>query len=252
MAFDRHYAGCYDLFYGSKDYRSECDMIESIFRRRGSAPNTVADLGCGTARHAIILAERGYAVTGVDGSAEMLRLAEQRVNESGYQIQLIHQELQDLDLDLRFDAAVSMFAVIGYLWDNEGLMSALTSIHSHLTSDGVFIFDCWYGPAVVAHGPQQRFQRFTSPDHEEIIRLVTPDPDGARQIVDVEYETLIIRGEQVVSRSTEKHRMRYFHPMELRLALKSAGFHDIEIGAFSEPERKPTEDDWNVVVSASR
>ena len=40
--------------------------------------------------------------------------------------------------------------------------------------------------------------------------------------------------------------------MELRLALEECGFGDIEIGAFGDPERTPTVDDWNIVVSALR
>ena len=46
--------------------------------------------------------------------------------------------------------------------------------------------------------------------------------------------------------------MRYFHPMELRLALEVCGFEEVEIGVFGAPERKPTKDDWNIMVSAQR
>ena len=250
MVFDRHYADCYDLFYGSKDYESECDMIEAIFADRGVTPSSLVDLGCGTGRHSSLLAKRGYVVTGVDKSKEMLQHAQERIKNSGVTVSLMQQELEVLNLRRSFDAAVAMFAVIGYLWTNDALMTALRRIFDHVKPGGIFIFDCWYGPAVITHGPQQRFQRFVGQQGEEVVRLVTPHSDNVRQVVDVEYETFVISDGRVSSRSTENHRMRYFHPMEIRLALETVGFREIEIGVFGKPEQSPTANDWNIVVSA--
>ncbi len=252
MVFDRHYAGCYDLFYGNKDYDSECDMLEALFLQRGLKPQTIVDLGCGTARHSVLLAQRGYLMTGVDRSQEMLRIAGNRVQSAGCEVSLCQQEIGELHLETRFDAAVAMFAVIGYLWTNDALIAGLGRIFDHLKPGGLFVFDCWHGPAVAVHGPQQRFQRFSGADMEEVVRLVTPSIDPARQIVDVKYETLVLADQSVSSRSEEKHRMRYFHPMELRLALEVSGFQEVEIGVFGEPDLTPTNNDWNIVVSARR
>jgi SAM-dependent methyltransferase len=252
MVFDRPYADCYDLFYRYKNYESECDTLEEIFSKRGMTPSTIIDLGCGTARHAVLLAQRGYSVTGVDRSEEMLQIASDRIKEAGCEVALLQQEIQDLRVDSRFDVAVAMFAVIGYLWTNEILMDGFQQVFAHLEPGGLFIFDCWHGPAVAVHRPQQRFQRFSDADGAEVVRLVTPHTDASRQIVDVEYETLVITDGSVISRAGETHRMRYFHPMELRLALETCGFRDVEIGVFGQPERTPSEDDWNIVVSSRR
>ncbi len=252
MVFDRHYADCYDVFYREKDYEAECDMLDGIFARRGLTPSTIIDLGCGTARHAVVLANRGHVVTGVDRSQQMLEIAGKRIEEESCEITLLHQEIQELRVDSRFDVALAMFAVMGYLWTNESFMEGLRRVFAHLNPGGVFVFDCWHGPAVAVHRPKQRFQRFTSSNGEEVVRLVSPRMDAAQQIVDVDYETLVMAEGKVSSQTGETHRMRYFHPMELRLALEACGFEEIEIGAFGNPERTPTFDDWNILVSARR
>jgi len=73
QVFGQAYADQYDLLYHDKDYEAECDLLEEVFRRYGQEPiKSILDLGCGTGNHAILLARRGYRVTGVDLSADML------------------------------------------------------------------------------------------------------------------------------------------------------------------------------------
>lgn len=252
MVFDRTYARCYDAIYRDKNYESECDMLERIFSRRGLAPSTILDLGCGTGRHAVTLARRGYSVTGVDCSHEMLKIASDRARRLSCEVTFLQQDIRALQINEHFEAAVAMFAVMGYLWTNDSLLEGLRGILSHLAPGGLFIFDCWYGPAVAAHRPEERLQRFGGAEGEEVVRMVNPRMDSRLHIVDVNYETLVIAQGGVVSREHETHRMRYFYPMEVHMALETCGFQEVAIGVFGEPERAPTEDDWNIVVSARR
>lgn len=70
--FGAAYAGSYDTIYGAKDYGAECSLIETLLRSHARGPvASILDLGCGTGNHAIPLAQRGYAVTGVDRSQPM-------------------------------------------------------------------------------------------------------------------------------------------------------------------------------------
>jgi len=67
--FDKLYAGTYDALYQDKDYEAECDFLQQVFARYAQAPiRAILDLGCGTGGHALPLARRGYALTGVDRS----------------------------------------------------------------------------------------------------------------------------------------------------------------------------------------
>ena len=78
--FNRAYADQYDVLYQEKDYESECAMIEEAFRRYSRIPvKSILDLGCGTGNHAIPMACKGYQVTGVDRSQQMLDRARSKL-----------------------------------------------------------------------------------------------------------------------------------------------------------------------------
>src|SRR2546421_4292571 len=73
------FARYYDLIYhGLVNYEGDVDFLESVFRRFHIAPKRVLDLGCGTGNHDLPLARRGYRVTGIDQSREMLALARKK------------------------------------------------------------------------------------------------------------------------------------------------------------------------------
>lgn len=64
------YARFYDTLYQDKNYKKECNFLEAIFRKYSRREiRTIFDLGCGTASHDILLAKRGYNITGIDVSS---------------------------------------------------------------------------------------------------------------------------------------------------------------------------------------
>ena len=74
----------YDEFNGHVDYRPWADFIEKTVKEQyNSTPELILDLGCGTGRMTIELAERGYDMIGVDYSPEMLDVARERAAERG-------------------------------------------------------------------------------------------------------------------------------------------------------------------------
>ena len=76
MEFGLDYAAAYDALYSDKDYEAETDVLEQLFAQYASGPvHEVLDLGCGTGSHAVSMARRGYAVTGVDFAPEMVSRA---------------------------------------------------------------------------------------------------------------------------------------------------------------------------------
>ena len=69
----------YDRVYWWKDYDQEIDFLVKAFRRCGIRGKRVLEVACGTGSHSKILVERGYEVTGVDISDDMLRIARSKV-----------------------------------------------------------------------------------------------------------------------------------------------------------------------------
>jgi SAM-dependent methyltransferase len=80
------------------------------------AASRILDVGCGTGRHAVEMAKRGYAVTGLDFSAGMLAEAKKRALEAGVSVEWIHADATEYVLPTRADGAICMLeAAVGLL-----------------------------------------------------------------------------------------------------------------------------------------
>ena len=253
--FGQSYADQYDLLYSGKDYEAECDMIEEVFRRHGQGDvKTVLDLGCGTGNHAIPLARRGYRVTGVDLSADMLVHAREKaagiqLPEGSAMPMFIQGDVRNVDLGEQSDAVLMMFAVLGYQLSNEDVAAALRNVRRHLRPGGLFVFDVWYGPAVLAIRPGERV-KLISVDRGKVIRAASGSLDTSRHLTEVRYHVWHLSEQQVVSESEETHQMRYFFPMELAYFLQQACLRLKSLTAFPYLDRSADETTWNVLAVA--
>ncbi len=83
MATFGNYSRYYNLLYKDKDYKGEAGFIHDLIQKYLPDAQNILDLGCGTGRHDALLAKKGYAITGVDMSEEMLLIAHsQQLNSS--------------------------------------------------------------------------------------------------------------------------------------------------------------------------
>ncbi len=140
--------------YATKDYEQECNLVEQAFEHFAGGPvRSVLDVGCGTGGHAIPLAQRGYEVVAVDRSSDMVARARHKAEELGAELTLAEGDALTLDLGRRFDAAIVMFAVVGYQLTNAAVRALLATVRRHLRAGGVLVFDVWHGPGVIASPP---------------------------------------------------------------------------------------------------
>lgn len=250
--FDQAYADHYDLLYNDKDYEAECDLLEEVFKKHDHQVKTILDIGCGTGNHSIPLAKRGYQVTGVDLSENMLVHAREKANLSGAPVSLafMQGDARKVEVKKRFDAVLMMFAVLGYQLTNEDVLAALNTVRKHLNPGGLFIFDVWYGPAVLAVRPSERIKVIPIPDGK-VIRAASGSLDTARHLSEVKYRLWRVAGDQMVSETEEVHQMRYFFPQELALFLFSSGLALQKISAFPSLEQLVDERTWNVLGVAN-
>lgn len=243
--FGACYADVYDALYADKDYAGECDLIEAIFARRaGGAVRSVLDLGCGTGRHASLLAPRGYDVLGVDRSPHMIERAMAGGNAAKYAI----ADLRTFRTQRRFDAALMMFAVLGYQLEDGDVLAGLGTARVHLAEGGLLLFDCWYGPAVMHQKPSDRVKSVETPEGT-VRRAARSSLDLARRRIRIEFD--VERGVAGgVEQSRETHEVRFFFEEDVERFLSASGFELIRIGVMPEFDREPDESTWNVLVCA--
>ncbi len=247
--FGPEYARAYDQLYKDKDYVEECGLIERVFQTYGDGPiRSVLDLGCGTGSHAVRLAERGYEVVGVDRSDDMLESA--RKKASRYQnpgkTTFCQGDLRTFQVERSFDAVIMMFAVLGYQLDNNDVVSALRTARKHLPVGGLFIFDVWYGPAVLSQKPSDRVKILPA-EKGQILRAATSELDVQRHLCKVSYRLWSFEGDRLLGQRDEIHLMRYFFPLELDLFLEHCEFSTVRLGAFPAFDNNVDESTWNVL-----
>ena len=249
--FGSVYSEVYDSLYQDKDYLAECDLLEQVFRHYGSQEvKTILDLGCGTGNHLVPLAQRGYRMTGIDRSENMLAIAQEKAQRHSLAVDLRCSGVRSLSLDRTFDAVLMMFAVLGYHIENADVAAALAVSRRHLRLGGLLIFDVWYGPAVLAQQPTDRVKVIPMADGS-ILRAASEKLDVRRHTCRVCYHLWHLQGSRLVAETDEKHVMRYFFPMELEYYLDQAGFDLARLGAFPDIERDPDAITWNVMAIAT-
>ena len=219
----RQFARYYDLIYhGLVDYEGDVDFLESVFRRFHLDPKTILDLGCGTGNHDVPLARRGYRVTGIDRSREMLSLARKKAAGIRARPRFIRADMRSFRLGRTFDVAVCMFGAFGYLLTKRDALRSLRSIHAHLEPGGVFVFEFWHGPAA----RPSPFQTWTHIAKKgiEIVRLDEARFDPRTGRLPVTFQFFVFGGGRVLDRFDELHTIQTYTVRGMRDLLRRGGF----------------------------
>ncbi|WOD40836.1 class I SAM-dependent methyltransferase [Nodosilinea sp. E11] len=253
MSVFNAYAQYYDLLYQDKDYAQEAAFIHQLLKTHAPAAQHLLELGSGTGRHAEYLAERGYQVTGVERSEEMLaRCGDRQAAQSqelAQRLKFLQGDLRQVRLGQTFDGVLSLFHVISYQTSNADLAAAFATVAQHLKPGGMFIFDVWYGPAVLYDQPQVRVKRLQN-ENLAITRIAEPVLHPNENIVDVNYHILLQpTGTDTCQELRELHRMRYLFKPELELLLGQSG---MSLVTYSEwmSDRPASLDTWGVYFVA--
>jgi SAM-dependent methyltransferase len=116
--------------------------VDFIQRTLGLAPGSrILDLCCGHGRHALLLAERGYLVTGVDFSDRALRLARRRTRQAGLAVRWLKRDMRRIAFHEGFDAVINVFTAFGYFEPDVENEEVLHRVVGALKPGGRFLID---------------------------------------------------------------------------------------------------------------
>lgn len=228
MSNFQSYAKYYDLLNKDKGYEKEVDYIDALIKKYKPNAHSILELGSGTGIHAINLAKKGYQIHGVDVSLEMVKMANEKVKNTpnvSNRISFTHADIRELNLGETFDIALSLFHVMSYQTTNNDLEKVFFTANQHLDQDGLFLFDCWYGPGVLSDKPEVRIKRFDN-DDMHIYRIAEPVMFPNENVVEVHYE-IIAKDKKNNSLEiiNEVHKMRYLFLPELQQIAQKYDFN---------------------------
>lgn len=226
----------------------ECDFIEAeaSFDRR----TRILDIGCGTGRHSIELAKRGYRLTGVDLSESMLARAREKARDSGLEIDFRQGDARELSYDGEFDLAIMLCEGSFPLMETDEMnFRILENASRALTGNGKLIFTTLNGLFPLFHSVKDFIDAAAK--------------EGQSSCVTSSFDLLTFRDYNITravddsGNEMELHcNERYYVPPEITWLLKSAGFAKVGIygarlGAFSR-DHALTPDDFEMLVVAGK
>lgn len=211
--------------------------------RRWGGP--VLDLGCGTGRIGIALAEQGFDVVGLDLSAPMLRIAERKravlAAEPARRLSFVRADMTDFALDQAFPLIITPSRSFQFMLTPTAQRTALASMRRHLRRDGALVLDLfdprldWCVPGPDASEPsRQATIRNPVTGLDVRIEVIARTPDPMRQVIDETYRyTELDESGREVRTTTERLVLRWTLRSEVRHLAELEGFQvDAEYGDF--------------------
>ena len=249
-------ASAYDRFNADVDYERWSDFLEACFEKFLPAkPEIVLDLACGTGRMTFPLADRGYDMIGIDGSAEMLaeafdknadrtdRLFEEACARLGLDPDgpdtdaaieelakhpaplFLQQDMRDFELYGTVDATVCCLDSLNYLCGDGDLLACLKCIHLYLAPGGLLVFDV-NSPYKFAHtyGNNAYILEDEDANGKAVFCGWQNEYDPSTRLCKFYLSLFAENDEGVYTRSDEEQTERCFDEAELCAALDGAGF----------------------------
>ncbi len=213
----------YDL--ENEDFEPDCSFILGFVQKTG---NPVLELGCGTGRLTIPLAQAGVEITGLDVVPGMLECAKQKAND--LPIQWVLADVRTYQLGRTFRLIFESGSVFGHMLTRPDQEAFLTRVREHLDEEGLFVFGSWFPRPEMLEDVEEEKQWFTTqhPDGYEIHVSGTEHYDALQQVkVETAYRRWTdANGKEVIK--VAPLALRYTFPQELDTLLHYNGFVIVE------------------------
>jgi 2-polyprenyl-3-methyl-5-hydroxy-6-metoxy-1,4-benzoquinol methylase len=224
----------------------ECDFIEKEIDFNKS--QKIIDIGCGTGRHSIELAKRGYKVTGIDLSESQLARAKEKAKAQNLQIDFQKHDARNLTFKNEYDLAIILCEGAFSLMETDEMnYEILRNATNSLKAAGKLIFTTLNGLFPLFHSVEE----FGASTTEEGNATYSKNTFDLMTFRDFNITTV---EDDFGNKKELECNERYYVPSEITWLLKSLEFKKIDIygaklGAFSRNDKLKTEDFEMLVIA---
>jgi len=128
-----------ELTYDENTNKRELDFLEFAFRTHAThRVRDVLDVACGSGRHVLGLANRGYKCVGQDYTPEQIKKARVKANREGISVKLLQCDATKLKYENEFDAVLAV-RILFLLPDDDDVLTCLRHVYRALKSGGILI-----------------------------------------------------------------------------------------------------------------
>lgn len=214
-------AESYDLLTTDVGYPKWADYIQWHFARQSAPVHSVVELACGTGSLTRILAQRGYEMTAIDLSSDMLTVAAQKCED--LPVQFLCQDMSRLTLLEPVDAVICCLDSVNYVTRPAALQRAFQRVYRYLKPGGLFLFDA-KTPLALESADDQIYLDET----EDVFCVWRGEYDARRRICGYGIDLFRAREDGAWERESEYHEEYAYTPDELESFLREAGFSDVK------------------------
>lgn len=213
-----NYANKYEKEVYTQGTVQEVDFLEELLQHDKRL--SVLDVGCGTGRHAIELARRGYAVTGIDLSENMLQKAREKAAKANVKVTFIQADARTFQRSEKYDLVIMLCEGGFSLMETDQMNYAiLKNARAAMKEKGLFVFTCLNALFPLFHSVKDFMDQGSGANFS----LLTFDWLTFREHTNVEMTD--DDGHSFFLNTNE----RYYAPSEITWMLKSLGLDEVEI-----------------------
>jgi len=220
--YDR-FAWVYNKHWGNEFTHLALQVLGKLVFPHLPAKAKILDLCCGTGQLTQALISRGYRVTGLDQSAEMLRFARENAPSGKF----IVDDARSFKLPAVYHAAVSTFDSLNHIMSLDELTDVFGNVYASLHEGGLFLFDlnmeagyriCWNDDFGIVEDDNVCVVRSSYRPEERIAR----------------FDTTIFSLQEGWQRSDVTLFQKCYSEAEVQSALQAVGFTQIQVYAYNE------------------
>lgn len=239
------FADFYDSLTDNVEYEKRADYIVNILEKNFNHDlGLTLDLACGTGTMTMLLKEKGIDVYGVDGSNDMLTVAQQKTMEKGLNILYLCQRMESLDLYGTIDTCICTLDSLNHIVDEKVFTKAIERVSLFMNKGGYFLFDLntFYKHRKVLANNSFVFET------DEVF-LAWQNTLQENDIVDIDLD-FFIKEEDLYERYSESFSERAYSLEFVEKVLKKYNF--VVDGVFGDLTTEPPKDNEERIIIIAR